>query len=78
MNNKINKIKTTWKNKLNRLNPQIQSKLEPNPCLSLNTENLPGEIWKDIKDYEGLYQVSSCGRVKCINAEHIEKYHSTE
>ena len=22
------------------------------------------EIWKDIKDYEGLYQVSSLGKVK--------------
>lgn len=22
------------------------------------------EIWKDIKDYEGLYQVSNLGRVK--------------
>lgn len=29
------------------------------------------EIWKDIKDYEGLYQVSNTGKVKslirCIN-----------
>lgn len=24
------------------------------------------EIWKDIKDFEGLYQVSSCGRVKSL------------
>ncbi len=24
------------------------------------------EIWKDIKDYEGMYQVSSCGRVKSL------------
>ena len=24
------------------------------------------EIWKDIKDYEGHYQVSNCGRVKSI------------
>ena len=24
------------------------------------------EIWKDKKDYEGLYQVSNCGRVKSI------------
>ena len=22
------------------------------------------EIWKDVKDYEGLYQVSNLGRVK--------------
>lgn len=25
------------------------------------------EIWKDIKDYEGLYQVSNLGRVKGLN-----------
>lgn len=24
------------------------------------------EIWKDIKDYEGLYQVSNWGRVKSL------------
>jgi len=27
-------------------------------------ENLPGEEWRDIKSYEGLYQVSNMGRVK--------------
>lgn len=30
------------------------------------------EIWKDIKDYEGLYQVSNMGRVKSLN------YHNTK
>lgn len=24
------------------------------------------ENWKDIKGYEGLYQISDCGRVKCL------------
>ena len=24
------------------------------------------EIWKDIKDYEGLYQISNYGRVKSL------------
>lgn len=28
------------------------------------------EIWKDIKDYEGLYQVSNLGRVKSLNYRH--------
>lgn len=28
------------------------------------------EIWKDIKDYEGLYQVSNLGRVKSLEKEH--------
>lgn len=25
------------------------------------------EIWKDIKDYEGLYQVSNLGRVRSLS-----------
>ena len=25
------------------------------------------EVWKDIKDYEGLYQISNLGRVKSLN-----------
>jgi len=29
-------------------------------------EMLPGEIWTDIPGYEGLYQVSSLGRVKSL------------
>ena len=29
------------------------------------------EIWKDIKDYEGLYQVSNLGRVKSLKREII-------
>lgn len=28
---------------------------------------LPNEIWKDIPDYEGLYQVSNIGRIKSTN-----------
>lgn len=30
------------------------------------TDDLPGEIWKDIEGYEGLYQVSNKGRVKSL------------
>lgn len=29
-------------------------------------EDLPNEVWKDIKGYEGLYQVSNYGRVKSL------------
>lgn len=36
------------------------------------------EVWKDIKDYEGLYQVSNLGRVKSLkmwnNNKHIKGY----
>ena len=31
------------------------------------------EIWKDIKDYEGLYMVSNWGRVKSMNYSHSGK-----
>ena len=31
------------------------------------------EIWKDKKDYEGIYQVSNCGRVKSLNYNHTGK-----
>lgn len=30
-------------------------------------ENLSNEIWKDIKEYEGLYQISNFGRVRNRN-----------
>ena len=31
------------------------------------------EIWKDIKGYVGLYQISNLGKVKNINTEKILK-----
>ena len=31
------------------------------------------EIWRDIKDYEGLYQVSNWGRVKSLNYRNTGK-----
>lgn len=34
---------------------------------NLQLENLPDEIWKDIPEYEGMYQVSSFGRVKSLS-----------
>lgn len=35
---------------------------------SLN--DLPNEIWKDIPNYEGLYQVSNLGRVKSLERDY--------
>ena len=31
------------------------------------------EIWKDVKDYEGLYQVSNLGNVKRLNGKWVKK-----
>lgn len=33
---------------------------------SIKVEDLDNEIWKDIKGYEGLYQISNLGRVKSL------------
>ena len=38
--------------------------VKPNSERWFNLENLLNEIWKDIKNYEDLYQVSNYGRVK--------------
>jgi hypothetical protein len=38
--------------------------VEPNSERWLSLEDLPNEEWKDIKDFEGLYQISNYGRVK--------------
>jgi len=34
------------------------------------------EIWKDIKEYEGLYQVSNLGRIKSMEKKSIGKSNS--
>ena len=34
--------------------------------MSMENLNYENEIWKDIKNYEGLYQVSNLGRVKSL------------
>lgn len=31
-------------------------------------EELNNEVWKDIPDYEGIYQISNLGRVMSIQA----------
>lgn len=36
-------------------------------CYPFSTEDLPHEIWKNIAGYEGLYQVSTYGRVKSFH-----------
>jgi predicted XRE-type DNA-binding protein len=33
---------------------------------NLQLEDLEGEVWKPIKDYEGLYEISNMGRVKSL------------
>jgi len=40
-------------------------------------KNLKGETWKDIRNYEGYYQVSNMGRVKSLDRiiPHSRLYH---
>ena len=33
-------------------------------CYPLDLENIADEIWKDIRGYEGFYQISNYGRIK--------------
>lgn len=37
------------------------------PYLNTSLTPIEGEIWKDIPDYEGMYQISSFGRVKSLS-----------
>ena len=38
--------------------------------LVLNLEDLPNEEWKDIPDYDGIYQCSNYGRIKSLKREY--------
>ena len=42
-------------------------KNDMNKLQNTEIQNLDGEIWKDIPDYEGYYQVSNFSRVKSLN-----------
>lgn len=37
-------------------------------------EEINNEVWKDISEYEGIYQVSDLGRVKTLDRFSIDKY----
>ena len=56
---------------LHDTNPELKAKIDAayftlmdDEKIWLSLEDLPHEIWRDVVDYEGLYQVSSLGRVK--------------
>lgn len=57
-------------------NSDLKNKLimiQPTNPRWYDLEDLPNEQWKDIKDYEGLYQVSNYGRVKSLRRNIILK-----
>lgn len=39
----------------------------------LTDEDYANEVWKDIEEYEGLYQVSNIGRVKSLDYNHTKQ-----
>lgn len=50
---------------LSKLIEKTLADFEKNKVVAIVTvEDLPGELWKNIKGYKGLYQVSTRGRVK--------------
>lgn len=56
---------------LHDTNPELKARIDAayytlmnDEKIWLSLEDLPHEIWRDVVDYEGLYKVSSLGRVK--------------
>jgi hypothetical protein len=41
------------------------------PYQNLSLKNIPGERWKDIPDFEGLYKISNYGRIKSLKRSGI-------
>ena len=39
------------------------------PYQNLSLKDMPGEVWKDIPEWEGLYQISNFGRAKSLERE---------
>ena len=50
--------------------------VKPNSQKWFNLEDLLNEEWKDIKDFEGLYQISNYGRVKSLEKPEIRNQFS--
>lgn len=44
----------------------MKNQITPNSDRWLDLKDLPNEEWRDIKDFEGLYQISNYGRVKSL------------
>lgn len=43
------------------------------PYQNLSLEDMPGEVWKDIPEWEGYYQVSNFARAKSVARINIHK-----
>ncbi len=54
------------RNLLKRLKLRKIDLRHPPAFLNLSTKSMKGEVWKDVPEYKGLYQVSNFGRVKAL------------
>ena len=53
-------------------NPQLH-KHSVMPCFNLSLDDIKGEEWIDIVNYDGIYQISNFGRVKFIGRMIVSK-----
>lgn len=60
--------------KITDLKREDYEEVEVNSSRWLSLDNLKNEYWKDIKDFEGLYQVSNYGRVKSLKRKTKNHY----
>ena len=64
--NNTYKLKTTdGLTKSINIKPLYRLCFNKNFCID-EIQNLPGEEWKEIKDTDGMYYISNCGRVKSL------------
>lgn len=54
---------------MKKLLSKLIKKEKEYPYQNLSLADLPGEIWKDVKDFEGSYQVSTLGRIKSLDRQ---------
>jgi len=52
---------------------KLDNRLENLELIKHNDSDLEGEIWKDVPDYEGVYQASNKGRIKSMRDGRIIK-----
>lgn len=61
------------KNEINENEPLLVASVGGSYSMILSLENLPNEFWKDIPNYDGIYQCSNYGRIKSLKREYIRK-----
>lgn len=71
---KLCKNKEEMKHKHNHAYKTAKSLNIINQLFPYSIEPIPNEIWKDIPEYEGVYQISNFGRVKHL----IDSHHTSE